>query len=282
MRVCSLPDGDAELAASGQGGRRRVRADERGAPPSATSCLQRRARRHRHVHPDASREPRTRRPVRRRARATTWRIKWRSSTATWRGATSSCVRQRAATRLLARRPVPRRPCESRHLRRRPRPAEAHRRCALRSGGRRRRRPTPVLRRHFPAIGADDPVVVWGGGVYDWFDPLSLVRAVDQLRKSVPDIRLVFLGMTNPNPGHRRDGPGRRVAGLERRARSDRSPRLLQRRVGALRRLGRLPARRRCGGVHASRQRSRRATRSAPACSTTCGHADPWCSPPATP
>ncbi|MGD0379658.1 MAG: glycosyltransferase [Acidimicrobiales bacterium] len=58
---------------------------------------------------------------------------------------------------------------------------------------------PVLRRHFPAIGADDPVIVWGGGVYDWFDPVSLVRAVDRVRKSVPDIRLVFLGMSNPNP-----------------------------------------------------------------------------------
>jgi len=58
---------------------------------------------------------------------------------------------------------------------------------------------PVLRRHFPAIGADDPVVVWGGGVYDWFDPISLVRAVDVVRDRIPNIRLVFLGMNNPNP-----------------------------------------------------------------------------------
>jgi hypothetical protein len=58
---------------------------------------------------------------------------------------------------------------------------------------------PVLRRHFPAIGAQDPVVVWGGGVYDWFDPVSLVRAVDRVRSTIPDVRLVFLGMSNPNP-----------------------------------------------------------------------------------
>ncbi len=58
---------------------------------------------------------------------------------------------------------------------------------------------PVLRRHFPAIGADDPVVVWGGGVYDWFDPVSLVRAVDRARSVIPGLRLVFLGMNNPNP-----------------------------------------------------------------------------------
>lgn len=74
----------------------------------------------------------------------------------------------------------------------------------------------ALRRAFPAIGADDPVVIWGGGVYNWFDPLSLLRGVDQLRGSRPDLRLVFLGMRNPNPGI----PEMRVA-AELRAESDR-------------------------------------------------------------
>jgi glycosyltransferase involved in cell wall biosynthesis len=60
--------------------------------------------------------------------------------------------------------------------------------------------TGVLRRVFPAIGAGDPVLLWGGGVYNWFDPLSLVRAVDELRGARPGLRLVFLGMRNPNPG----------------------------------------------------------------------------------
>lgn len=57
----------------------------------------------------------------------------------------------------------------------------------------------VLRARFDAIGEDDPVVVWGGGIYEWFDPLSLVRAVASLRKRLPRIRLVFFGMRNPNP-----------------------------------------------------------------------------------
>jgi glycosyltransferase involved in cell wall biosynthesis len=56
-----------------------------------------------------------------------------------------------------------------------------------------------LRDTIEGIGPDDPVVVWGGGVYSWFDPLSLLRAVDQARRSVTDVRLVFLGMRNPNP-----------------------------------------------------------------------------------
>lgn len=58
---------------------------------------------------------------------------------------------------------------------------------------------PGVRERFAAIGAHDRVAVWGGGVYNWFDPLSLVRAVAQARRSAPDLRLVFLGMQNPNP-----------------------------------------------------------------------------------
>lgn len=57
----------------------------------------------------------------------------------------------------------------------------------------------ALRTAFPAIGPDDPVLLWGGGVYNWLDPLSVVRAVDRLRRTEPRIRLVFLGMRHPNP-----------------------------------------------------------------------------------
>ena len=58
----------------------------------------------------------------------------------------------------------------------------------------------TLRAAHPAIGPDDPVLVWGGGVYNWFDPLSLVRAVHQLSARRADLRLVFLGLRHPNPG----------------------------------------------------------------------------------
>jgi glycosyltransferase involved in cell wall biosynthesis len=51
----------------------------------------------------------------------------------------------------------------------------------------------------PGIGPDDKVVIWAGGVYNWFDPLTLVRAVDRLRLRVPTIRLFFMGMQHPNP-----------------------------------------------------------------------------------
>jgi GT2 family glycosyltransferase/glycosyltransferase involved in cell wall biosynthesis len=52
----------------------------------------------------------------------------------------------------------------------------------------------------PGIGADDKVILWAGGIYDWFDPLSLVRAVAELSHRRPAVRLFFLGTQNPNPG----------------------------------------------------------------------------------
>jgi GT2 family glycosyltransferase/glycosyltransferase involved in cell wall biosynthesis len=64
---------------------------------------------------------------------------------------------------------------------------------------------PVQRRHairgvVPGIGADDKVILWGGGVYNWFDPLTLIRAVARLAPTHDDVRLYFLGLKHPNPG----------------------------------------------------------------------------------
>ncbi len=57
----------------------------------------------------------------------------------------------------------------------------------------------AIRGTVPGIGPHDKVVLWGGGVYNWFDPLTLVRAVDRLRRRVPEVRLFFLGLRHPNP-----------------------------------------------------------------------------------
>jgi glycosyltransferase involved in cell wall biosynthesis len=58
------------------------------------------------------------------------------------------------------------------------------------------------------VRPDDKVVLWGGGVYNWFDPVSLLYAIDRVRQTVPEVRLVFLGMGHPNPAI----PEMRVAG----------------------------------------------------------------------
>jgi glycosyltransferase involved in cell wall biosynthesis len=57
----------------------------------------------------------------------------------------------------------------------------------------------VLKGVVPGIGRDDKVILWGGGIYNWFDPLTLLRAVDKLRRRMPNVRLFFLGVKHPNP-----------------------------------------------------------------------------------
>lgn len=55
---------------------------------------------------------------------------------------------------------------------------------------------PVLRGTVPGIGAEDPVVLFGG-IYDWYDPMLLIRALPDLLERFPALRVVFCA--NPNP-----------------------------------------------------------------------------------
>lgn len=56
-----------------------------------------------------------------------------------------------------------------------------------------------LRQDLPAVGAEDPVLLWGGGIWDWFDPLSLIQGVAGLVDRHPAVRLVFMGTRHPSP-----------------------------------------------------------------------------------
>jgi GT2 family glycosyltransferase/glycosyltransferase involved in cell wall biosynthesis len=58
---------------------------------------------------------------------------------------------------------------------------------------------PGARGTIPGIGADDKLIVWGGGLYDWFDPETLIRAVAKVAAEHDDIRLLFMGVKHPNP-----------------------------------------------------------------------------------
>ncbi|MDQ3789020.1 MAG: glycosyltransferase family 4 protein, partial [Actinomycetota bacterium] len=51
----------------------------------------------------------------------------------------------------------------------------------------------------PITGETDKVIIWAGGVYSWFDPLTLLHAMDRLAQRHDDVRLLFLGMKHPNP-----------------------------------------------------------------------------------
>lgn len=58
---------------------------------------------------------------------------------------------------------------------------------------------PVLKGVHPGIGADDRLVLWGGGIYNWLDPLTPISAMGLLRDRRPDIKLYFMGTRHPDP-----------------------------------------------------------------------------------
>jgi glycosyltransferase involved in cell wall biosynthesis len=58
---------------------------------------------------------------------------------------------------------------------------------------------PVLKGVHPNITADDKVILWSGGIWEWYDPLTLIRALYQVLAVRQDVKLVFLGVHHPNP-----------------------------------------------------------------------------------
>ncbi len=59
---------------------------------------------------------------------------------------------------------------------------------------------PGIKGVVPGIEPDDKVLLWGGGIWNWFDPLTPIRAVHELAKRRSDVKLFFLGVRHPNPG----------------------------------------------------------------------------------
>ncbi|MCZ6602335.1 MAG: glycosyltransferase, partial [Planctomycetota bacterium] len=49
------------------------------------------------------------------------------------------------------------------------------------------------------IGPEDKVILWAGGIFNWFDPETLIHAMDQVSRKRPDVKLFFLGTRHPNP-----------------------------------------------------------------------------------
>lgn len=58
---------------------------------------------------------------------------------------------------------------------------------------------PVLKGAVPGIEEGDFVALWGGGLWNWFDPVLLVRAVGLAARRRPRLKCVFLGAGHPNP-----------------------------------------------------------------------------------
>lgn len=53
-------------------------------------------------------------------------------------------------------------------------------------------------RHQINAKPDDKILIWGGGIYEWFDPLNLIRAMAILNTRLPEVKLFFMAVQHPN------------------------------------------------------------------------------------
>jgi len=51
----------------------------------------------------------------------------------------------------------------------------------------------------PQVKKDDHLLIWNGGIYNWLDPMTPIKAMVNLCQRRSDIKLFFLGTKHPNP-----------------------------------------------------------------------------------
>jgi hypothetical protein len=56
----------------------------------------------------------------------------------------------------------------------------------------------MLKGVHPAIGPRDRVVLWGGGLWDWLDAETAIRAMARIEAVRTDVKLVFMGTERPS------------------------------------------------------------------------------------
>ncbi len=56
----------------------------------------------------------------------------------------------------------------------------------------------VLKGVVPGIGENDKVLIWNGLLVEWFDALTVIRAMGEVAKVRPDAKLFFLGTDHPD------------------------------------------------------------------------------------
>ncbi len=57
----------------------------------------------------------------------------------------------------------------------------------------------MIRTVFPKIKTEDKIILWGGGIWNWLDPLTAIKSVWELSRHRNDIKLVFIGIKHPDP-----------------------------------------------------------------------------------
>ncbi|MHB1345987.1 MAG: glycosyltransferase family 4 protein [Candidatus Humimicrobiaceae bacterium] len=57
----------------------------------------------------------------------------------------------------------------------------------------------MIRNVFPKIKSDDKIVLWGGGIWNWLDPITAIKSIWELSRHRTDVKLVFIGIKHPDP-----------------------------------------------------------------------------------
>ncbi|MBP8250736.1 MAG: glycosyltransferase [Herpetosiphon sp.] len=57
----------------------------------------------------------------------------------------------------------------------------------------------VIKGVVSGIESNDTLLLWGGGIWDWLDPLTVIRAMAHVVNQRTDIKLFFMGAHHPNP-----------------------------------------------------------------------------------
>lgn len=56
-----------------------------------------------------------------------------------------------------------------------------------------------IRDEIADIKEEDIIILWGGGIWNWLDPITAIKALWEITRSRKDIKLVFMGIKHPDP-----------------------------------------------------------------------------------
>ncbi len=51
---------------------------------------------------------------------------------------------------------------------------------------------------YPGLNKNDYLFIWGGGIWDWLDPETAIRAIYRISKIRKDVKLMFMGIIHPD------------------------------------------------------------------------------------
>jgi len=57
---------------------------------------------------------------------------------------------------------------------------------------------PVLKGVYKCIGVNDKVILWGGGIWNWLDAPTLIKAVPRILERRDDVKVFFMGINRSN------------------------------------------------------------------------------------